>query len=347
LSVTVLEPGSSLLVRRLATRVDITARAQSVSSTILTAVFPEREQDDTFVATLRRCSMENVTGVVNVLAGRVALREVDAPCAREFAGLMARLSMPLGELERSYRVGMERLWQEWFDLCRTSSADGKGELPDLLSGSTSLLFGYVDRVLAQVVEQYRVVTEEMAATSEDRRRELVLKLLDDMPAEAGESADALLGYRMRATHVGLLFSSDNHRDVAKALSSMREQSKAPVSLLVQPDAGTWFGWLGYHDGVDANRLELLRQAATTAGEQVVIGEPGHGPAGFRRSHHSARRTAELRPTLRNAPSCLCRVSCGWRHSCWKTRSPRGDSSPMSWAALPPTPNAPNASATRC
>ena len=136
-------------------------------------------------------------------------------------------------------------------------------------------------------------------------RELVLKLLDDMPAEAGESADALLGYRMRATHVGLLFSSDNHRDVAKALSSMREQSKAPVSLLVQPDAGTWFGWLGYHDGVDANRLELLRQAATTAGEQVVIGEPGHGPAGFRRSHHSARRTAELRPTLRNAPSCLC------------------------------------------
>jgi GGDEF-like domain/PucR C-terminal helix-turn-helix domain len=305
LSVTVLEPGSSLLVRGLATRVDITARAQSVSSTILTAVFPEREQDDTFVATLRRCSMENVTGVVNVLAGRVALREVDAPCAREFAGLVARLSMPLGELERSYRVGMERLWQEWFDLCRTSSADGKGELPDLLSGSTSLLFGYVDRVLAQVVEQYRVVTEEMAATSEDRRRELVLKLLDDMPAEAGESADALLGYRMRATHVGLLFSSDNHRDVAKALSSMREQSKAPVSLLVQPDAGTWFGWLGYHDGVDANRLELLRQVATTAGEQVVIGEPGHGPAGFRRSHHSARRTAELRPTLRNAPSCLC------------------------------------------
>jgi hypothetical protein len=28
-------------------------------------------------------------------------------------------------------------------------------------------------------------------------------------------------------------------------------------------------------------------------------------AGFRRSHESARRTALLRPTLRNAPSCLC------------------------------------------
>lgn len=305
MSVTVLEPGSSLLVRGLATRVDIAARAQSVSSTILTTVFAEREQDDTFVATLRRCSTENVTGVVNVLAGRLALREVDAPCARDFAGLVARLSIPLSELERSYWIGMERLWQEWFDLCRTSSGDGKGELPDLLGGSTSLLFGYVDRVLAQVVEQYRIVAEEMAATSEDRRRELVLRLLDEVPAEAGESADTLLGYRMRATHVGLLFSSDSRREVTRALTSMREQSSAPVALLVQPDAGTWFGWLGYHDGVDANRLDQLRRAATASGEQVVIGEPGHGPAGFRRSHHSARRTAELRPTLRNAPSCLC------------------------------------------
>jgi hypothetical protein len=105
-SVTVLEPGSNLLVRGLATRVDIAARAHSVSSAILETVFADRESDDTFVATLRRCSAENVAGVVNVLAGRQALRDVDAPCAREFAGLVARLSIPLSELERSYWVGV-------------------------------------------------------------------------------------------------------------------------------------------------------------------------------------------------------------------------------------------------
>jgi diguanylate cyclase with GGDEF domain/PucR-like helix-turn-helix protein len=304
-SVTVLEPGSNVLVRGLATRVDIAARADSVSSTILRTVFPERAHDETFVAALRRCSAENVTGVVNVLAGRLALREVDAPCAREFAGLVATLSIPLSELERSYWVGMQRLWQEWFDLCRSCSVDDKGELPDLLGGSTSLLFSYVDRVLAQVVERYRVVTEEMAATSEDRRRELVLRLLDgQQAADTAESVDALLGYRIRATHVGLLFTSGSHRDVSRALSALREQTKAPVSLLVRPDAGTWYGWLGYHDGVDEHRLDELLHTALRTGEQVVIGEPGHGLAGFRRSHDSAQRTVALRGVLRGTPSCL-------------------------------------------
>jgi hypothetical protein len=304
-SVTVLEPGSNVLVRGLATRVDIEARAESVSNTILAAVFPDREQDSAFVASLRRCSAENVAGVVEVLAGRLALRDVDAHCAREFAGLVARLSIPLAELERSYWVGVERLWQEWFDLCRTSSGDGKSELPDLLGGSTSLLFGYVDRALSQVVAHYNAVTEEMAATSEDRRRDLVLRLLERTAVEAAESVDTVLGYRMRATHVGLLINADGRREVGRALATLREHSSAPISLLVQPDAGTWFGWLGYHDGVDGNRLEVLRRTATEAGLNMVIGEPGHGLAGFRRSHESARRTALLRPTLRNAPSCLC------------------------------------------
>ena len=305
MSVTVLEPGSSSLVRGLASRVDVDARAESVSSTILAAVFPERAQDPTFVEALRRCSAENVNGVVAVLAGRVALRDIDAPCAREFAALVARLSIPLSELERSYWIGIERLWQEWFDLCRSSAAEGKAELPDLVSGSTSLLFGYVDRALVQVVERYRVITEEMSATSEDRRREQVLRLLDGEPIEVVDTVDILLGYRMRATHVGLLFTSGDRREVTKTLSALRERTCAPVALLVQPDASTWFGWLGYHDGVDANRLELLRLTATASGEEIVIGEPGHGLNGFCRSHHSARRTAELRSRLRNAPSCLC------------------------------------------
>lgn len=305
MSVTILEPGSNLLVRGLATRLDVTAIGESVRDAILSAVFPDRAQDDTFVASLGRCTRENVAGVVEVLAGRIALRDVDGHNAREFAGLVARLGIPLSELERSYWVGVERLWQDWFDLCRMTSAESKAELPDLLGGSTSLLFGYVDRVLSQVVERYTIVTDEMSATCEDRRREVVLRLLDGSATEAGDAVDTLLGYRMRATHVGLLFTSENSREATRALAALREASKAPVSLLVQPDAGTWFGWLGYHDGVDNRRLEKLRLTATELGEPVTIGDPGRGLAGFCRSHQTARRTAELRSTLRQPPSCLC------------------------------------------
>jgi hypothetical protein len=304
-SVTVLEPGTNGLVRGLATRVDVDARAESVAKTILTTVFPDRESDSTFVATLYRCTAENVGGVMDVLAGRLALRDVDARCAREFAGLVAQLCIPLAELERSYWVGVERLWQEWFDLCRVSTADGKTELPELLGGSTSLLFGYVDRALAQVVAHYTTVANEMASTSEDRRRDLVMRLLDGTATESKEAVDATLGYRMRATHVAVLISTDGRRAANRTLTALRERSGAPVAVLVQPDAGTWYGWLGYHDGVDAARLEELRREATDVGELVVIGEPGHGLAGFRRSFESAKRTAALRATLRNAPTCLC------------------------------------------
>ncbi|HEY4006514.1 MAG TPA: helix-turn-helix domain-containing protein [Pseudonocardia sp.] len=308
MTVTILEPGSNVVVRGLATRVDVAARTESVSAAILATVFPDRGHDDTFVGTLNRCSRENVGGVVEVLAGRLALRDVDARCAREFAGLVARLGIPLAELERSYWVGVERLWRDWFDLCRTIASEGTAELPDMLGGSTSLLFGYIDRVLIQAVARYTEVTEEMAATSEDRRRDLVLRLLGGDAAEASEATetlDALLGYRTRATHVALFYTGKRHRDVARAFAALREESHAPASLLVQPDAGTWFGWLAYHDGVDPKRLELLRRTAAASGEQVTIGEAGRGLAGFRRSHETARRTAELRPTLREAAICLC------------------------------------------
>lgn len=314
MSVTVLQPGSSSMVRGLATRVDVSAGADSVSGAILRTVFPDRTRDDAFVAMLGRCSRENVATVVDVLAGRLALGDIDAVCAREFASLVARLGIPLSELERSYWVGVERLWQDWFDLCRSSTAEGKADLSDLLGGSTSLLFGYVDRVLAQVVERYTSVTEEMSATCEDRRRELVLRLLDDSDGSDGsddsvdeplERIDTLLGYRMRATHVGLLLTADERRAVTAAVGEMGERSGSWGSLVVQSDGGTWFAWLGYHDGVDAGRLDRLRRTASALGGPTTIGEPGRGLAGFRRTHRTARRTAELRPTLYRSPSCLC------------------------------------------
>ena len=278
------------------------ARAHSVSGAILRTVFPERARDATFVAILSRCSQENVASVVEVLAGRLALSDIDARCAQEFAALVARLGIPLAELERSYWVGVERLWQDWFDLCRSSSSDSQGELPDLLGGSTSQLFGYVDQVLAKVVRRYTEVSDEMSATSEDRRRELVLRLLD---GDVADPSELLLGYRIRATHVGLLFSSGSRREVTRALTEMRERSGASGVLLVQSDAGTWFGWLGYHDGVNPGRLDVLRRTATGLGSLVAIGEPGRGLPGFRRTHQTARRTARLRPTLHRPPSCLC------------------------------------------
>ncbi|MDT7598870.1 MAG: hypothetical protein QOK26_947, partial [Pseudonocardiales bacterium] len=74
-----------MLVRGLATRVDVSARADSVSGAILSTVFPERANDATFVATLSRCSQENVASVVEILAGRLAMHDIDAQCACEFA----------------------------------------------------------------------------------------------------------------------------------------------------------------------------------------------------------------------------------------------------------------------
>jgi len=305
-SVTVLEPGSSRPVRALARRLDIPAGAASVSGAILDSVFAERREDTAFVTALDRCSQENVANLVEVLAGRLGLQDVDADCPREFAALVARLGIPLAELERAYWVGVERLWQEWFELCHTSSRGASGELRDLLGGSTSLLFGYVDRVLAQVVARYSAVTDEMASTREDRRRELVAALLEDRPTELSEAeAEELLGYRLRrTTHVALWFESDDARRITRALAALRTQTSATCSLLVRGDGGTWYAWLGYLGTGHAGVLGDLHRAAAATGELVTLGDPRGGRAGFRTSHESARRTAAMRGSLHSADACL-------------------------------------------
>ena len=310
MSVTVLEPGSSRPVRALARRLDISAGAASVSRAILDSVFADRSDDTAFVTALDRCSRENVANLVEVLAGRLGLHDVDAECPREFAALTAGLGIPLAELERAYWVGVERLWQEWFELCHTSSRGASGELRDLLGGSTSLLFGYVDRVLAQVVARYAAVTDEMASTREDRRRELVASLLDGEPTELSDAAaEELLGYRLRrTTHVALWFESgpadSPARRITRALAALRAQTSATGSLLVRGDGGTWYGWLGYLGSGHAGVLSDLRRAAVATGELVTLGDPRGGHNGFRTSHVSARRTAALRGSLHSADACL-------------------------------------------
>jgi hypothetical protein len=290
----------------LARRLDIAAGAASVSAAIMDSVFDDRRGDPAFVTALDRCSRENVANLVEVLAGRLALHDIDAGCPKEFAALAAGVGVPLAELERAYWVGVERLWQEWFELCHTSARGASGELRDLLGGSTSLLFGYVDRVLAQVVASHSTVTEDMAATREDRRRELVAALLDEEPTALGEAAEEeLLGYRLRrSTHIALWFESDDARRITRALATLRAQTSASGSLLVRGDGGSWYGWLGYLGTVRAGVLGDLRRAAAATGELVTLGDPRGGRDGFRSSHESARRTAVLRGTLHSAATCL-------------------------------------------
>ncbi|HEY9417198.1 MAG TPA: hypothetical protein VIQ30_20760, partial [Pseudonocardia sp.] len=80
MSVTVLEPGSNRSVRALARRLDIAAGAASVSAAIMDSVFDDRRGDPAFVTALDRCSRENVANLVEVLAGRLALHDIDAGC---------------------------------------------------------------------------------------------------------------------------------------------------------------------------------------------------------------------------------------------------------------------------
>ncbi len=299
MSVTVLQPGASRPVRTLADRLDVPARAASVSGAILDTVFADRDRDEVFVRALERCSRENVANLVEVLAGRLAVREVESDCPRIFAALAARLGVPLAELERAYWVGVERLWQDWFELCHTSSREAGAELRDVLGGSTSLLFGYVEQVLAQVVARHTEVAGEMAATRDDRRRELVDALLAGQAP--GPDAEELLGYRLRDTHVALWIGCDDSARAHRALRALRADTDAAGTLLVRHDAGTWFGWLGYLGGVDE---PAITRAAAATGELVTLGEPGSGLAGFRRSHHRARRAAALRPVLHLPDRCL-------------------------------------------
>jgi DNA-binding PucR family transcriptional regulator len=150
-----------------------------------------------------------------------------------------------------------------------------------------------DRLVAAVTEEHARESEVRIDSTEQRRVDLVQRLLAGELVETSE-----LAYDLEGWHLGIAATG---RDSADAIRDLGKSLGRRV-LLVRQDRDTTWAWLGGRRRIDL--AELISNVESFASAQVTIalGEPGEGLNGWRLSHRQA--AAALLVALRGTPDVV-------------------------------------------
>jgi hypothetical protein len=136
----------------------------------------------------------------------------------------------------------------------------------------------LDRILAAVSEEYAREKRERPTSSEERRAELIERLL------AGEILDTSdLGYEMACTHLAAIASGEGVREILRSLAS----TLGCRLLMVEREGALW-AWLGSREPLDLCELKRRAEGGWPQEARVAVGEPGKGLDGWRLSHRQAK-----------------------------------------------------------
>src|SRR5262249_23179682 len=202
----------------------------------------------------------------------------------DWAVELARHGFPIETLLRAYRIGHAEFWQFWLKLLSARVVD-----PDLLAetsaATSAYLFGYLESVLAPIIEHYLGERERLARRAQSLQEAELRRLLRGDQIDI-EVASERLRYRLEAWHIGFIAWSDTD-DAETALQLDRagpriaETLGAAQSLLVPAGRSVLHGWVG-----SWNPLKITECPEIDA-LHVCVGKPGKGVSGFRRTHEQA------------------------------------------------------------
>lgn len=150
-----------------------------------------------------------------------------------------------------------------------------------------------ERLLSAVSEEYARAVGDVAESTEERRGELIDRLL------AGELIDGPeLSYDFSAWHLGVVAFGPDARQAVRAIS---EDADANL-LSVQRRDGVVWAWLG------ARRRRALAEGARSDHEgnrqvSIALGEPAQGLPGWRLTHRQA--TAALPLAIKGDRKLAC------------------------------------------
>jgi DNA-binding PucR family transcriptional regulator len=272
----------------------LTSRTAEVSADIYGLIVREIPQlrGDKQVLTLLEASVgENVATVLHIIQYDIELENVHAPAAaEEYARRLAQRGVPASALLRAYRIGSAR-FQDWCleELGRTTTNASIVSAAALrIADMTS---AYIDKVSEEVLSAYEAGKENWLRNRSVARAARVQALLRDERVDV-DSSEAILGYRLRQYHVGVVCWSDKATSGDGALGRM-EQATADMArqaglegrpiFLPQDESSAW-AWLplGARDAFGS-----VSTAGAEAGIRFALGSAGSGVSGFRRTHQQA------------------------------------------------------------
>jgi PucR-like helix-turn-helix protein/diguanylate cyclase with GGDEF domain len=276
----------------------LTPRAAEMSADIYRLIvreIPHLRNDSRILTLLEASVAENVSTVLHILQHSIDLENVHAPAAaEEYARRLAQRGVPIAALLRAYRIGSAR-FEDWClqELGRRSDSAAVVSAAGLRIAG--ILAAYIDQVSEEIVSAYEAEKENWLRNQSVARAARVRALLNGVQADV-KSAEAILGYRLRQHHLGVVAWISEAPAGGDTLGLL-ERATAEVAagahcdgrplFVPQDESGAW-AWLPL-----GPRREIALPGpdvkSTSDGHRIrfAFGEPAPGVAGFRRTHQQA------------------------------------------------------------
>ena len=271
-------------------------RAAEISADIYQLIvrdIPQLRSDKRVLALLEASVGENVATLLHIIQHGIDLDIVHAPAAaEEYARRLAQRGVPIAALLRAYRIGSAR-FQDW---ClqelgrRTDDASIISTAGLRMAGLTA---SYIDKVSEELVTVYELEKENWLRNLSVARAARIRALLRDEQVDVA-SSEAILGYRLRQHHVGVvawITAAPAGRDALGRLEHATAEMAAEARcdgrpIFVPQDESSAWAWLPLGGRSD---ITLPGTGAKSRDDQIrfAFGEPGPGVPGFRRTHQQA------------------------------------------------------------
>ncbi|MFJ7213962.1 PucR family transcriptional regulator [Amycolatopsis sp. NPDC098790] len=263
------------------------------------ADLPQLVNDDERMVSLLSASVyQNIETALQIFQHGIDPATVEPPAAAmEYARRLAQRGTPVFDLIRAYDLGQAAMLDFGFQEC-IRHVDDAALLGAMMRRLLKVAYEFITRVVRQLVSVYQDERDKWLLNRSAARAAKVLDLLSENggPPDV-DAAEAVIGYRLRGTHVGMVVwhASEDH-DVLSLLESVagavleRAGGEGRPLFVPRDEAGAW-AWLP----VAAVRREHLDAVLAEAdpGVRVTVGDPGTGVAGFRDTHQQARRVHAL------------------------------------------------------
>ena len=233
--------------------------------------------------------------MLHVLQHDIDLEQVHAPAAaEEYARRLAQRGVPIAALLRAYRIGSAR-FQDWCLEELGRSTDDASIVSAAGLRIAAITARYMDQVSEELVSAYEAEKENWLRNRSAARAARVRALLRSERVDV-DSSEAILGYRLRQHHAGVMCWVGGMRAGGDALSRL-EQATTEVArwagcearpiFLPQDEFCAW-AWLplGARDSFPI-RSAGTSSTGTDAGIRFAVGAAGAGVPGFRRTHQQA------------------------------------------------------------
>ncbi|MEA2198056.1 MAG: hypothetical protein QOJ25_2107 [Solirubrobacteraceae bacterium] len=277
--------------------IDVEALSAHLTEVMLAEVYSDVVDPDLLRPLLAQATVEKLTGLAGLIAGAITLDELHAPAALAFAAEVGRQGIPEQQLERSYRVGTEALWDEWMVVVERHCEHTGEPLVELVRASIPIVFGFVDRMLFTSLASYHEAVAARHQTREYRRARLVAQLLDGTLADPGIETERFIGYRLGQHHLAGVLDDGDRADDRRLAGELKAAVGASELLVLDHGSAPTEFWLGLRGPLTQATLGALHAQAAASGRRIAFGEASPGLAGFRRSAAAARDAARIQAML--------------------------------------------------